>query len=196
MKKLAVLDFDGTIYKGDSMLDFARFLDPSQYRRSMLFLSFRYLGLLFGTTSRNDLKASFLELNFNGRTREELEQKGREFFEKYGENCFSSALRWIESAREDHDLIVISGSCTEWLSPFSSNFGSELVSTELVYDKNNVCTGLWKGENMTGKAKVDALRKHIDATGPYSYIIGFGDQKSDILLEELCDEFHLNYFKK
>ena len=70
--KLAILDFDGTLYRGDSMRDFARFLNPVRYYISLLKLSFPYIQMLTGNASRNDLKSLFLKYNFAGYSEQEL----------------------------------------------------------------------------------------------------------------------------
>lgn len=193
--KLAVIDFDGTIYRGDSMPDFAKFINPGKYYLSLAQLLIPYLQVVFGSASRNSLKARFLASNFSGISDSDLKQKGEEFFKKYRKRCYPSAINWIERERGNgYKILILSGSCKEWLQPFADAFGAEIIATELSYDAEQKCTGVWKGENLVGTEKLTALRKFLSESEDFEYIIGFGDRKSDLHLKEAVNEFHLNYF--
>ncbi|XOV69295.1 MAG: HAD family hydrolase [Fluviicola sp.] len=193
-EKLAILDFDGTLYRGDSMRDFARFLNPFRYYLSLFKLLFPYLQMLSGNASRDDLKALFLKHNFAGYSEEELNEKGDQFYDKYVKRCYPSALEWIaKEQRENTRFLILSGSCTPWLRPFSRAFGADLICTELSFD-NNACTGEWKDKNMTGHTKHEALKNYLQQHPEVRYSIAFGDSKSDAISGALADEYHQNYF--
>ncbi|MCR9173831.1 MAG: HAD-IB family phosphatase [bacterium] len=192
--KLAILDFDGTLYRGDSMRDFARFLNPGRYYFSLLKLLFVYLQVLTNNASRDDLKALFLKYNFQGYSEQELNEKGKKFYDKYVKRCYPSALEWIaREQRENTKLLILSGSCPPWLRPFSRAFGADLICTELSYE-NDICTGKWIGKNMTGEAKYEALKHYLSQFPEVDYSIAFGDKKSDAISGALADEYHQNYF--
>lgn len=193
-KKLAVLDFDGTVYRGDSMREFARFIHPGKYYLSLVKLIIPYIQLLFGTGSRDNIKALFLQYNFKGYSKDELTVKGHQFYEKYKGRCYSSAISWIEKEKREHtQLLILSGSCAPWLHPFSLAFGADLVCTELAFE-NSICSGDWIGQNMTGPAKKVALSNYLKQHPDISYTIAFGDQKSDAISGAIADEYHENYF--
>lgn len=193
-KKLAILDFDGTIYRGDSMRDFARFLHPGKYYLSLLKLAIPYIQLLFGNTSRDEIKALFLKYNFAGYTQSKLNEKGTKFYDKSVKRCYPSALEWIaREQRENSKLVILSGSCHPWLKPFARAFGADLICTELAYE-NDICQGHWIGKNLTGYAKKEALQAYLHQHPEVNYSIAFGDQKSDAISGTLADEYHQNYF--
>lgn len=194
MKKLAIVDFDGTIYKGDSMRDFARFLNPAIYLFSIAVVAFPAALTFSGLGSRDSLKKIFLRINFGKQSKELLEQKGFEFFKAHKHRYFKRALDWIEKNKSETRIIIVSGSCPEWLQPFADELGAELLSTKLAYDENNVCTGEWADENVTGEAKIRIVKSSVKLE-EYDHVVGFGDQKSDMCLTEITDEFHLNYFR-
>lgn len=192
--KLAILDFDGTLYRGDSMRDFARYMHPGKYYFSLLKLLFPYLQMVSGNASRDDVKALFLKYNFAGYSEQELNEKGTKFYEKYVKRCYPSALEWIaKEQRENTKLLILSGSCPPWLRPFARAFGADLICTELSYE-NEICTGEWIGKNMTGYAKHEALENYLQQHPEVSYAIAMGDQKSDAISGALADEYHQNYF--
>lgn len=192
--KLAVLDFDGTIYRGDSMREFAHFLNPAKYYFSLLKLLIPYIQFLFGNGDRDDLKELFLKSNFTGITRDQFTLKGRQFYEKNRNRCYPSAISWIEREKsESTQLLILSGSCTPWLLPFSRAFSADLICTQLAFE-NDICTGEWIGKNMTGITKKEALAAYLQQHPEIDYIIAFGDQKSDAISGVLADEYHENYF--
>lgn len=194
MKKLAVLDFDGTIYNGDSMLDFARFLNEKTYKRSLFRISGIYILTLLGLVNRNRLKAKFLKINFTGKPKDLLESKGVKFYQIFQSRLMPNAIKWIEKFQsEGHDIIIISGSCKEWLLPFCKALNSDLISTELAY-KNDLCTGKWASRNLTGEQKKIALKEYLKGKPNYDYIIAFGDKKSDKELKPVVNEYHHRYF--
>ncbi len=193
-KKLAILDFDGTIYRGDSMRHFARSLNAGKYYLSLAKLSIPYLQMLFGNGSRDELKALFLKYNFAGYSATELNDKGRQFYDKSIKRCYPSALEWVaREQRENTKLLILSGSCHPWLKPFARAFGADLICTELAYE-NDICTGEWIGKNMTGATKKEALQAYLQQHPEITYSIAFGDQKSDAISGALADEYHQNYF--
>lgn len=195
MRKLAVLDFDGTIYKGDSMLDFAKFNNQRKYFISLIQISIPYLMYLFGATSREELKATFVANNFTGFSKSALQEKGKAFHEVKKKNCFLSAVRWMENEkREGTKLLILSGSFPEWVKPFADEFGAELISTEFIYESGGRNTGKWKGKNVAGPVKRELLQSYLDKEEKFDYIMAFGNSKSDGELAPIVDEYHRNYF--
>lgn len=196
MSKLAVFDFDGTIYQGDSMRDFAKFLNPGRYYLSMLKLLVPYFQLVFGNTTRDALKAEFLAHNFTGYRESELNEKGLLFFDKYRNRCYRSAVNWIErERREGTQILILSGSCTPWLQAFANYFGADLVCTRLDFSEGT-CNGKWIGKNITGQAKKEALAAYLQKQTDITYSMAFGNQDSDAISGALVDEYRQNYFHK
>jgi len=194
MSKLAVFSFDGTIYRGDSMRDFARFLNPGRYYLSMLKLLIPNLQLLFGATTKNALKAQFIEHNFTGYSKTALEEKGQLFFEKNSNKCYSSAVHWMEQERKQGtQILILSGSCRPWLQPFAAYFSADLICTELAY-KDDTSTGQWTDQNLSGLAKKEALALYLQEQTDITYSMAFGNQDSDAIAGTLVDEYRQNYF--
>ena len=194
MKKLAILDFDGTIYKGDSMRDYARYLNPTIYLFSIAVIVFPAIFSAIGVGSRDRIKRIFLRINFGRQTKGTMEEKGRAFFELNKKRCFKKAVDWITENKAEMRIVIVSGSCHEWLQPFADDFGVELICTELAYDANGNCKGEWVDGNITGQDKVRVVKNAVDVQS-FDEIIAFGDQKSDALLSEIASEFHMNYFR-
>lgn len=196
MRKLVVLDFDGTIYNGDSMLDFAAFIDRKKYKRSLWKIFFPYLLCLIKLRKRDRLKKQFIRIHFKGKTRHELTELGEKFYKTHHMRCFESALNFIRTEHSNgSDLLILSGSCVEWLGYFSDKFEAKLLCTQLKYDENGICLGAIDGKNVVGQQKVKELQAFLDRSAPYDSIIAFGDTTSDALLVEVAHEFHRDYFR-
>lgn len=194
MKTLVLLDFDGTVYRGDSMLDFARLLNPKKYRRSMvlIFCLLPFYWVLPGY--RDLLKIRFLQMNFAGIERRTLEEKGGLFHELNRENCFPKALSWLKEVdREMHEIVLVSASCREWLQPFAAEWKIKLICTELEY-RNERCTGRWIGQNLRGMEKVKAVREKLDLSN-YATVVAYGNERSDLAFREIAQRVEINYFQ-
>ena len=176
------------------MRDFAKYLNPGRYYLSLAKLTIPYCQMLFGNTSRDEIKAQFLQQNFAGYSRSELVRKGKEFYLKRVKKCYPSALEWLaQEQRENTKFLILSGSCHPWLQPFADDFGAELICTELAF-QNDICSGLIRGKNMTGEVKKEALKFYFLKNSDIAYSIAFGDQNSDAISGALADEYHQNYF--
>jgi len=195
LKKLIILDFDGTIYNGDSMLDFARFLNLKRYRFSFLVIAIPYALSLLNLISRNKVKQLFIKTNFKDYSETILNQKGVEFFKENKHKISPAFLDYIAVNSENHTAIILSGSCQEWLLPFSEFLKLPLYSTQLSYNADQLCLGNWKGKNIIGREKVELVKKKFNLK-EFDEIIAFGDSKSDKFLEEICTTFHFRYFLK
>lgn len=175
------------------MLDFARFLNKNRSRLSFLFIAIPYVLSFFNIVSRNKVKQLFIKKNFKGYSESFLKQKGLDFFEEYKHKISPDFLKYISVNNENDTSVILSGSCPEWLTPFSEFLKFSLYSTELLYNSNNICTGSLKGKNITGLEKVELIKQKINLE-EFEEIIAFGDSKSDKLLEEVCTTFHYRYF--
>ncbi len=194
MKSLALIDFDGTIYKGDSMLDFARFLNGGRYYFSLGVIFFPYLLMRIGLFNRNRLKRLFLRINFKGLDKTQMHRAGEAFFEKFKDRCYPKACSWInEKQKEGQELIIVSASSGIWLQPFADHLGVRLICTQLAFDGKGRCTGDWVGENLWGAAKVQAVRSSVDLES-FDHVEAYGNEAADKSLEAVAEKVYLNYF--
>lgn len=195
MNTLLVFDFDGTLYSGDSMLDFARFLDRKRYLKSLVRIAIPLAFSRVGIVSRTKVKHQFLRFNLQGYSKSELLQQGREFFLKNESKIFPEAREFLKQhSEETTECLILSGSSAEWLQPFAEMWNAELLCTQLHYDATGSCSGLLPNQNIVGEAKVEALEKFIAARGIDSHIIAFGNTKSDQALRAICTEYHHKKF--
>lgn len=195
MKKLVILDFDGTVYKGDSLLHFARFLNPGKYYGSLFVIAFPFVLSKLGLLSADRLKVLFFRIHLKRFSPTELQEKGMVFFEKNQSNLFPKAIDFIRKEHEQGSrCIVVSASCREWLQPFCDFLKTELICTQLEYDSAGKCTGSIQGENVKGMAKIAALQQVVNFTD-YETVIAFGNSKEDRILATVSHHYHHRFFE-
>ncbi len=195
MKRLVILDFDGTIYKGDSLLHFARFLNPVKYYGSLMITFFPFMLSKLGFFSMGRVKELFFSMNLKGLSQQQLQERGNAFFAKYQLNLFPKAIGYILKEQEQGSrCIVVSASSGEWLQPFCDFLELELICTRLAYDEQGKCTGRLLGGNVKGRGKISALKKVVDLT-EYDSVVAFGNSAEDRILATVSQHYHHRFFE-
>ena len=193
MKNLIVLDFDGTIYRGDSMLDFAKFNNLFRYIVSLFVCSPLLVLSWIKIVKRDLLKKVFVFVNFKGKSKIYLNDQGVLFFKTKQSNLFPSALSYIKKKQLTNDIVIVSGSFEEWLTPFCNSLNVPLICSKLLYDDHKNCTGKLLGNNIVGKEKVKVVKSNFDLS-LYEHVFSFGNSKSDQLLSQIStDYFHKKF---
>ena len=195
MKKLVILDFDGTIYNGDSLLHFARFLNPLKYFGSLFLIAFPMVFSKLGLLSADRVKVLFFRIHLKGLSEQQLKEKGIAFFEKHRHRLYPKAIQFIRKEQEDESrCVVVSASCVAWLQPFCDFLKTELVCTQLETDSGGNYTGNIKGENVKGKAKIKALKQVINMAD-YDSVSAFGNSTEDRVLATISQQYYHCFFE-
>lgn len=195
MKKLVILDFDGTIYNGDSLLHFARFLNPVKYFGSLFIIAFPMVFSKLGLLSADRVKVMFFRIHLKGFSEQQLKEKGLAFFEKHRHRIYPKAIQFIRKEQENESrCIVVSASCQEWLQPFCDFLKTELICTQLETDSAGNYSGNIKGENVKGKAKIAALKQVVNLTD-YDSVTAFGNSTEDRILATISQQYHHRFFE-
>ncbi|MEQ8361805.1 MAG: HAD-IB family hydrolase [Cyclobacteriaceae bacterium] len=192
---LAVFDFDGTLIKSDSFLEFIRF-----YKGVRNF----YFGILLWSPllvlmkarllSNSRIKQYVLSYFFEGENIKYFNSRGDEFARRCIPRMLNpeamEKLHW--HLREGHKVLIISASAENWIKAWSDLFRVELIATKLEV-KNNLLTGSISGSNCYGIEKLRRLREHVDLSA-YSEIFVYGDSKGDKeILSIATDPFYRKF---
>ena len=172
-----VYDFDGTIYAGDSTVDF--FLFALKCNPSLLcYVPRQAWGfLLYGLKriSKTALKEYFFSF-LSGINAEKLT-------EDFWDQNHHKIYRWYLEQQKPDDL-VISASPEFLLKPICQRLGIH----HLIASKVDVQTGKFFGENCRGQEKVQRLESEYNVI----YIDSFySDSLSDLPLAEIADKAFL-----
>lgn len=165
-----VYDFDGTIYDGDSTVDFTRFC--LRRHPSLLLALPRFawvcLRLAAGRAGLREMKSVlFSEMA----RRFSLEDEARQFWQQPKTRAKLGA--WFETTPRDVPIVIASAS-----PEFELRYAAALLGVEtLIGTRCDTATGLLTGLNCKGEEK---LRRMEEAVGPYTIRAMYTDSvKSD-----------------
>ncbi|MCB0793866.1 MAG: HAD-IB family hydrolase [Flavobacteriales bacterium] len=188
MRPLALFDLDGTITDRDTFVAFLVHVLGRVPAYLLLLAASPMLVLARLGIVRDDAPKRFvLRMAFKGRERAELDRSAASFcrermpgFVRPGWHDELNTLR-----AQDARIVVVTASCSLWVSPWCAANGIELLATELEWEADR-CTGELLGENCKGLEKVKRIGSVLD-TSHYRPILAYGDTKSDIPMLELAD---------
>lgn len=194
MKKLYCFDFDGTLTYKDTMFMYLRFYDPVKFRLQFLKHIPLFILLKLKLAETEKVKKSFIGSVLKGQTREKIEKKSRQFFERYYPGIIrENALDFIKNIdRENTKSLLVTASLDIWAKPFAEAFEMQLVATRAEF-KNEVFTGNFIGKNCNGEEKLIRIKAEI-INDKYDKIIAFGDTSGDRPMLAWANEGHYQFF--
>ena len=172
-----VYDFDGTIYDGDSTVDF--FLYAVKHNPSVLrYLPKQALGFALYSIKRLD-KTKLKEYFFSFLSAINTEKMVESFWDQNQEKIFCWYLN-----QQNEDDIIISASPRFLLQPICSRLGIHyLIASEVDHE-----TGMFSGENCRGQEKVQRLEDEYKVTHIDHF---YSDSLSDLPLAKIADKAYL-----
>lgn len=196
-KIIHVFDVDGTLTHHDTLLLLLKHFTPSFTKRMMLWLSIIPIvipAILQGKGWK--IKQALLGRLWKGWQQETIVASCTAFFnEMLKTNLREKSLQHIAQLKQndpDLKIVLLSASCTEWLSPLAGFLKADLICTELQYDNDNLFTGRFATPNCKGKEKKRRLVAKYPAD-KYEFI-SYGNTKSDKQLQSVSRQFYYRYF--
>lgn len=195
-QNLALFDFDGTISRKDSMIEFLKFYKGKRkvilaFVQHIHWLVLMYLGLVENWKVKEKIWVALI-----GNTKLESFNKSAEKFslEVLSELIYEKALNQIKKHQNNNDrVIIISASAENWLKPWCEVHQLELISTQLEVE-NEVITGRLKGNNCNGNEKVNRIKQVINLND-YEEIYAYGNSSGDKEMLALATHSHYKVFK-
>ena len=195
---IAAFDFDGTITKVDTFVDFIIKNCKLSCLFSAIGINFFPLVLCFVKVgSFGVLKERIFSRLFKGISED-----------KFNEMCFSYSLKRLpeiinKEALEKikwhmvrgHKLVIVSASIKNWIEPWAKNNGFEKVISTEPEAKNGVLIDKFKTKNCNGSEKVVRFLKEYPNRESY-YLYAYGDSYKDKQLLDLADEKFFRTFYK
>jgi phosphatidylglycerophosphatase C len=187
-KNLALFDFDGTITKKDSFLEFIKF-----YKGSISFfigsIALFPVLLLYKVGIIRNWKAKEIVLTyfFKNEPIKEFCLKCTEFSIKSIPTLVKPEAMQaiIRHLRDGDKVIIISASFENWLADWCKSLKLELIGSKIEV-RNGFITGNIEGRNCYGIEKVIRLKEYLDIS-QFSEIYAYGDSKGDLPLLELAN---------
>ena len=168
-----VYDFDGTIYDGDSSIDF--YIYALKHKPSLiLYVPKQICGFILYILKQID-KTRFKEYFFCFLQGIDSQKFIQAFWQENKKNIFSWYLN-----QQKADDIIISASPKFLLEPICKNLGiNYIVASEV-----NAETGKFTGENCRGQEKLQRLEKEYNITHIDNF---YSDSFSDMPLMKISD---------
>jgi len=189
MTSIVFFDFDGTITKKDSLVDFTQYtVGKKNYYLGLLVLSPMLFVYKFKLIPNFVAKEKFITHFFKGRNADWFQ----EIAEKYSLECLDKITRpkAIEKIRwhqqEGHKVVIVTASIECWLGAWCEKNGIELISTRLEI-KDNMITGKFSTKNCYGIEKIKRVKEIYDLR-QYERVFAYGDSRGDKELLDLADE--------
>jgi phosphatidylglycerophosphatase C len=194
--ELALFDFDGTITRKDSFIDFIKYIHGSRrfYRGAVTLLPW-IIGYAVKQVRNTQLKERFLTYYFKGTPVERFNEMGRRYAaERIPAILRDKALERIEWHRSlNHRLVLVSASIDSWLIGWCEQQKMELISTK-VESIDGKLTGRLDGTNCHGQEKIRRIRAVIDLK-QYNKIYAYGDSSGDKPMLALAQEAFYKPFR-
>ena len=196
-KNLALFDFDGTLTKKDTFLEYLKFaFGKSAFITGFLLHSPFLVAMKFKLYPNWKAKEKILTHFFKGRPVQELDQAAIKFTEEAIPQLMrKSGLQQLEAHLAAGDRVyIVSASASLWVKAWCKKMGIDLISTELEIE-NDYFTGKIKGFNCYGPEKVRRV-KALESLNDYDHIYAYGDSSGDKEMLAIADKPHYQYFNE
>lgn len=189
MSKLALLDFDGTLIRKDSMFLFLRFLSKSNwnyFRRLLLASPYLFLHKI-GVLSNQSAKEKLLSVFFCAYTQDYLEQQAAIFSNEvlplYLIPDAKKHLVWLKNNK--FQIYIVTASAELWLAPWCKKENLGLIASRLKFG-NGRFSGEIDGKNCRHEEKKIRILKELDLE-KFTEVRAYGDSKDDFPMFSLAD---------
>jgi HAD superfamily hydrolase (TIGR01490 family) len=197
VKHLALFDFDGTITKKDSLIQFIRFaVGDADFIKGMAILSPMLVAYKLKMIPNDKAKERMLAYFFEGMEEKQFQEIATHYAEEHIDEMVRvkavDRLTWHKS--QGHTVVVVSASVECWIKAWCDKYGIELIATRLE-SKEGKLTGKFLTRNCYGQEKVNRVKERYDL-GMYEYIYAYGDSRGDRELLSLANEQYYKPFRE
>ncbi|WP_458629087.1 HAD-IB family hydrolase [Winogradskyella sp. PC D3.3] len=190
MRKIAAFDFDGTLTKKDSFVEFIKF-SKGRFR---FYLNLPFIGVVWYLSKLKLIKTHYAKefifsSFFKGISLIEFDKYCVDFISEIDKNLRDDAKTVIQSHLIQHnDVLIVSASIENWIRPWAMANGiNTIVATKVEIDSSGKLTGKFASENCIGKEKVNRLLSVFPDRESY-YLTVYGDSNGDKALMRLADK--------
>ncbi|MBC8034099.1 MAG: haloacid dehalogenase-like hydrolase [Chitinophagaceae bacterium] len=195
-KRIAFFDFDGTITRKDTLLEFIKFAKGTgNFYAGFLLFSPYLVAFKLKIISNQTAKDKILWFFFRNTPVADFEKKCVEFAEKALPALLRpKALREIKDLKEQGvQVVVVSASPENWIMPWISGMNLSLIATKLQV-KNSLLTGRIMDSNCHGEEKVNRIRQNY-ILADYDEILAYGDSSGDRPMLKLASKSFYKPFR-
>lgn len=178
---IAVFDFDGTLTKKDTLLEFIVFT-KGRLRCYATFLLFSPLLLAYvlNIYSNWKLKQLIFKFLYRGMPYATFCHYGELFANKINEFLNTDTIAILENhQKQGHSIYVVSASIEEWVAPWCLKHGVNcVIGTKVEVSKDGYLTGKFSSKNCYGVEKVERFLENEPNRNDY-FLYAYGDSVGD-----------------
>ena len=196
-KTIAVFDFDGTITRKDTLLEFIKFSKGScKFWFGFLIFSPVLVAMKLKMYPNWKAKQRLFSYFYKGVSIEKFNNWGKEFSSEIAKMIRPKAIEAIKFHKEDGDkIVIISASVENWIKPWAEKAGVDTVlATKIEIGENGLLTGNFLTKNCYGQEKVNRLLSEFPNRNEYR-LVAYGDSSGDKELIDFSDEGFYDKFK-
>jgi phosphatidylglycerophosphatase C len=194
-KGIAFFDFDGTITRKDTLLEFIRYCKGSFgfYLGFAINLPF-LIGYKLRMISNQSAKEKVLRFFFSGTTVEDFKKNCEDFGRRVVPGLVRpKALEEISRLKaQGVKVVVVSASPENWIIDWANKLELELIASRLETRDGKV-TGKIIGKNCHGDEKVVRIREVYDLSN-FNVVAAYGDSEGDKAMLGLAQQAYYKPF--
>ncbi len=190
-------DFDGTLTKRDTLLEFMRFAKGEKVFWKCILRFLPILTLMkLGLYPNWKAKQKVFSYCFKRMTEERFNALCRRFADEKKGIMRPKGMEKIRSVlAEGGKVIIISASINNWVEPIYSDLQGVTVIGTMVEAREGVLTGRFLTKNCYGKEKVNRLLQMYPERTEY-YLTAYGDSRGDTELLDFSNEGYYKPFRR
>ncbi len=193
---IAFFDFDGTITKKDTLLEFIKYSVGSKNYFLGIFANLpMLLRFKLKLLANDEAKQRLLTYFFGNWSEEKFKTTAYNYSKNEIDKIVKkSAIEKIDWHKKNGDkVVVVSASLESWLKPWCEKNNLDLICTKMRFDEGKV-SGRFLGKNCHGQEKADKIKESFDLK-KYDKIYAYGDSSGDKQMLALSTHPHFRVFK-
>ncbi len=197
-RRLVLVDFDGTVTRGDSFFPFLWHAHSGAGRWWRLGGAFfPWLRYKLGLWDAHRAKEAIFRIFFRGWSREEFERYAARFARSVLPSMERpAAMRRLAAHLRQGDAVwLVSASPAPYLRAWAASAGIGVIATEVEYDAGGRLTGRFASPNCRGPEKVRRIRAALRLE-EYDEIIAYGDSPEDRPMLALAHRAYYRPFRE
>jgi len=184
--KLYLFDFDGTLYNGDSMFDFLKYVHKNIFKYWLLnafFIPFFLLKLL-RLINTTQAKTLFLKIHLFLYKSDYIVNCSMQFSIKVKEKLFKKAKDYLNTI--SGEKCIVSASVDIWMKDISKELGVNLICTESIFKDGKFSKIL---TNCNEDEKLNRIKSFYNLKD-FESINAYGNSKGDMAMYSLGKKHH------
>ena len=200
-RKVYCYDFDGTITRKDTFLEFIKYTKgTSRFLQGFLLYSPLLILMKLHLYPNYKVKQKVFSYFFHGESIDAFNHQCRSFARDCADLLRESAKTSLRKAiAEDATIFIVSASIDNWVVPFfKDSVVSDFNPTDLhilgtqIEVVDNKITGRFLSRNCYGQEKVNRIQQMLTAPRDEYHIIAYGDSRGD---QEMLAYANQGYYK-